>query len=218
MTETRFEGDGPVARYWLSRCEGFEVAGEARGVVEELILDADPFVPTHIVVRTRSRRRKVIAAAAVTSVDPSDRVLVVKRRGRREAPRSQPSRRSAQQVRHAATSTLRGYAPVAAGTTRSAMRHTRTAAAAAASTVREYAPVAAGSTRNATARAAAAGKPYLLAAWAAGARAVKAGARYAWRAAEPAAAFLLGSFKLLGLEVRSAGRALRASVRRPTAP
>jgi hypothetical protein len=216
MTETRFEGDGPVARYWLSRCEGFEVAGEARGVVEELILDADPLVPTHIVVRTRSRRRKIIAAAAVTSVDPADRVLVVKRRGRREAPRSGPPRRSALQVRRAAASTLRGYAPVAAGTTRSAVRHTRTAAAAAASTVREYAPVAAGSTRSAAARAVAAAKPHVLVAWSASVRGSKAGARHGRRATAPAVAFLLGSFKLLLIEVRSAGRALRASLRRPT--
>src|SRR3954471_23442448 len=80
MADTRFGGSSPVARYWLAHCEGFVVRGGARGVVEELIRDADPFVTTRLVVRTRGRRREIVAAAAVASVDPAERVLVVQQR------------------------------------------------------------------------------------------------------------------------------------------
>src|SRR5206468_2287218 len=67
MAETRFEGRSPVARYWLSKCEGFAVTGGTHGVVEELIRDADPFVTTRLVVRTGRRRRSVIPADAVAA-------------------------------------------------------------------------------------------------------------------------------------------------------
>jgi hypothetical protein len=77
MTVTRFEGDGPVGRYWLTRCEGFAVRGGTRGVVEELIRDADPHVTSRLVVRTPSRRRRVVDAAEVAVVDPGERLLVV---------------------------------------------------------------------------------------------------------------------------------------------
>jgi hypothetical protein len=91
MAVTRFEGGGPVARYWLANCEGFAVKGDARGVVQALIHDADSPVPTRLVVRTRSRRRMVVSSDAVTSVVPASRVLVVeRRRARRHVPR--PSR------------------------------------------------------------------------------------------------------------------------------
>jgi hypothetical protein len=86
MEATRFEGSGPVARYWLSRCEGFSVAGDARGVVVELIRDADPAVTTRLVVR-RGLRSRIISATAVASVDPAERVLLVKRRRATRPPR-----------------------------------------------------------------------------------------------------------------------------------
>ena len=77
MAVTRFEGGGPVARYWLANCEGFVVQGGARGVVEELIRDADPHVTTRLVIRTRARRRRIISAGAVSEVVPADGVLIV---------------------------------------------------------------------------------------------------------------------------------------------
>jgi hypothetical protein len=88
MGVTRFEGGGPVARYWLANCEGFVVKGGARGVVEELIRDADPHVTTRLVIRTRARRRTIISANAVASVIPADSVLIVShRRARRHVRR-----------------------------------------------------------------------------------------------------------------------------------
>lgn len=92
MTVARFEGTGPVARYWLGKCEGFAVTGGARGVVEELIRDDDPHVTTRLVVRTRAHRRRIVAAGAIASVVPAERTLVVAkprkpRRVHRERPR-----------------------------------------------------------------------------------------------------------------------------------
>jgi hypothetical protein len=80
MAVTQFEGEGPVARYWLANCEGFVVKGGAHGVVEELIRDADPHVTTRLVIRTRARRRRVISASAVSTVVPADSVLIVAHR------------------------------------------------------------------------------------------------------------------------------------------
>jgi hypothetical protein len=77
MTVTRFEGGGPVARYWLPNCEGFLVKGGARGVVEDLIHDADPHVTTGLVIRTRTRRRKIISTSTVATVVPAESVLIV---------------------------------------------------------------------------------------------------------------------------------------------
>jgi len=89
---TRFEGGSPVARYWLANCKGFVVRGGAKGVVEELIHDADPYVTTRFVVRTRSRRRTVVSAERVATVVPAQRLLVVEpphreRRARPHVPR-----------------------------------------------------------------------------------------------------------------------------------
>lgn len=93
MTVARFEGTGPVARYWLGKCEGFAVTGGEHGVVEELIHDDDPYTTTRLVVRTRGRRRRVVPAAAIASVVPAERTLVVARpkkppRQRRALPRA----------------------------------------------------------------------------------------------------------------------------------
>jgi hypothetical protein len=87
MAVTRFEGTGPVGRYWLANCEGFSVRGGARGVVEELIRDADPHVTTRFVVRTRVRRRRIVSAGAVAAVVPAERLLVVARPRTRRRPR-----------------------------------------------------------------------------------------------------------------------------------
>jgi hypothetical protein len=95
MAETRFEGRSPVARYWLSKCVGFAVAGGERGVVEELIRDADPFVTTRLVVRTGRRRRAVVPAEAVAAVDPAERVVFVARRRRKQATRTAMTRAAA---------------------------------------------------------------------------------------------------------------------------
>jgi hypothetical protein len=88
MTVARFEGTGPVARYWLAKCEGFAVTGGAHGVVEELIRDDDPHVTTRLVVRTRGHRRRIVAAGAVATVVPAERTLVVER-----PPKSRRARR-----------------------------------------------------------------------------------------------------------------------------
>jgi len=73
----RFEGTDPVARYWLANCTGFAVEGAERGVVEELLRDADPHVTTRLVVRTRGGRRTIVPAASIATVVPAERVLVV---------------------------------------------------------------------------------------------------------------------------------------------
>jgi hypothetical protein len=99
MAVTRFDGGGPVARYWLANCEGFVVQGGARGVVEELIRDADPHVTTRLVIRTRARRRRIISAGAVSEVVPADGVLIVSRPRARRRMRQQPWRLSAARVR-----------------------------------------------------------------------------------------------------------------------
>jgi hypothetical protein len=93
MAATRFEGAGPVARYWLAHCEGFAVQGGARGVVVELIRDADPHVTTRLVVRRRRRRLKVVPAAAVAAVVPEEKLLLVERPRRRRRPKQQRARR-----------------------------------------------------------------------------------------------------------------------------
>ena len=77
MAVQRFEGTGPVARYWLAHCEGFAVEGGARGVVEELLHDATPHLTSRLRVRTRRGRTRVIPVSAVASVSPAERTLVV---------------------------------------------------------------------------------------------------------------------------------------------
>jgi hypothetical protein len=138
MAETRFEGRSPVARYWLSKCEGFAVTGGERGVVEELIRDADPFVTTRLVVRTGRRRRAVVPAEAVAAVDPTERVVFVARRRRKQATRTVMTRaaagarrggesagRTTMRVAAVTAVSTRQHAPkIAAGTTR-ALAHAR---------------------------------------------------------------------------------------------
>src|SRR3954447_4164307 len=107
MAETRFEGRSPVGRYWLSKCEGFAVTGGERGVVEELIRDADPFVTTRLVVRTGRRRRAVVPADAVAVAAPTERVLFVAR-GRRTRPTPRAMTRAAAGARMGGAGTARG--------------------------------------------------------------------------------------------------------------
>jgi hypothetical protein len=118
MAETRFEGRSPVARYWLSKCEGFAVTGGEHGVVEELIRDADPFVTTRLVVRTGRKRRAVVPAEAVAAVDPAERIVFVARRLRRRPARSAMQRASlgARRVSPAVARTRRASVTAAAAT------------------------------------------------------------------------------------------------------
>lgn len=94
MAVTRFEGTGPVARYWLAHCEGFAVEGGARGVVEKLLYDANPHLTSRLLVRTRRGRTRVIPVSAVATVSPAERTLVVHEpRPRPKAKQKTPSRR-----------------------------------------------------------------------------------------------------------------------------
>ena len=81
MAAARFEGSGPVARYWLANCEGFRVRGGLSGTVEELLRDSDPHVTTRLVVRTRryaayQRKwmRRVPGLVSVAADRPPDEV------------------------------------------------------------------------------------------------------------------------------------------------
>jgi len=90
MAVTRFEGTGPVARYWLAHCEGFAVEGGARGVVEELLYDANPHLTSRLLVRTRRGRTRVIPVSAVASVSPAERTLVVHEPRPKAKPKPKP--------------------------------------------------------------------------------------------------------------------------------
>jgi hypothetical protein len=141
MAETRFEGRSPVGRYWLSKCEGFAVTGGERGVVEELIRDADPFVTTRLVVRTGRRRRAVVPAEAVAAVDPAERVVFIARAERKHHTRAAMTR--------AAAGARRGVATRAAPAMGSAGRTTMRVAAVTAASTKEHAPrIAAGTART----------------------------------------------------------------------
>jgi len=95
MTVTRFEGSGPVARYWLAHCEGFAVDGALRGTVEELLRGADPHSTSGLLVRTRRGRRRLVPVSAVSSVVPEEKLLVVSRpRAHRRRRRRRPPLRA----------------------------------------------------------------------------------------------------------------------------
>jgi hypothetical protein len=102
MAVTRFEGTGPVARYWLAHCEGFAVEGGARGVVEELLYDVSPHLTTRLLVRTRRGRTRVIPVSAVATVSPAERTLVVhERRPKPKRARQKKQRTPQHRVRRA---------------------------------------------------------------------------------------------------------------------
>jgi hypothetical protein len=112
MAVTRFEGTGPVARYWLAHCEGFAVEGGARGVVEELLYDGSPHLTTRLLVRTRRGRTRVIPVSAVATVSPAERTLVVhERRPKPKQARQKKQRTPKHRVRRAAARTRAAVQP-----------------------------------------------------------------------------------------------------------
>jgi hypothetical protein len=121
MAVTRFEGSGPVARYWLAHCEGFAVEGELRGTVEELIRDGDPYSPSRLLVRTRRGRSRLVPISAVAAVVPEQKTLVVSR------PRIRRRRRESQGLPNLRVPvrdlSLRGFA-VGSRATRTSALHT----------------------------------------------------------------------------------------------
>ena len=77
-----------VLEYWLAHAEGFTV--RSRGPVERVIVEPLYGRATALVVRTGVlRRREVVSAAAVTTVDPEARVLELEEE---PAPPRQPAR------------------------------------------------------------------------------------------------------------------------------
>jgi hypothetical protein len=146
MAETRFEGNSPVARYWLTRCEGFAVRGGSSGVVESLIREADPHATAWLVVRTRGRRRQAVPVDAVASVDPAERVVVVER-PEREA-------RIGPAVREATAVTARAARTVSATSARAVAPRVRSGAWSGARAARVATAATARAARTATATSA----------------------------------------------------------------
>jgi len=89
MPETLvFPRGSHVLEYWLAHAEGFTV--RSRGQVEGVIVEPLYGRATALVVRTGVfRRREVVSAAAVTTVDPEARVLELEKE---PAPPKQPAR------------------------------------------------------------------------------------------------------------------------------
>jgi hypothetical protein len=219
MAETRFEGRSPVARYWLSKCEGFAVAGGERGVVEELIRDADPFVTTRLVVRTGRRRRAVVPAEAVAAVDPAERVVFVTR-GRRKQPTRAAMTRAAAGARLRSAGTARGLAYArrematrAAPAVENAGRTTLRVAAVTAASTRRHAPrIATGTARTfAHVRDRMLDRAALVAA--STRRHTPRVGPYARRRIEPLAALVARSFSLLIAELAATARMTSATGR-----
>lgn len=73
--EPSFPADTPVGAYWLAHCHGFAVRGRGglAGVVEDVAF-RDPGAPAaYLIVRVDGllgARRRTIAAAEITEVDP----------------------------------------------------------------------------------------------------------------------------------------------------
>jgi len=84
-----------VLEYWLAHAEGFTV--RSRGSVERVIVEPLYGRATALVVRSgRFRRRQVVSAADVTSVDPEARVLELDAPAPRGPSRARARARSAQ--------------------------------------------------------------------------------------------------------------------------
>lgn len=147
MAVTRFEGSGPVARYWLARCEGFAVEGGASGVVEELLHDADPHLTSRLLVRTGRGRMRVIPVSAVASVSPAERTLVVTERRPKQKP-EQKQQHTARRVRGAVTSTNAAVRPLVRATAKRIRPRVRAGAAAVWPLVHATAVVLGGSFRQ----------------------------------------------------------------------
>src|SRR5258708_38697004 len=80
--EARFGRASPVLRYWLGRCEGFAVAGGAKGVVSGLIRNGNSHEPAALVVSRRRRRTRTIETQSIVAVLPARRVLLVEKKRR----------------------------------------------------------------------------------------------------------------------------------------
>jgi hypothetical protein len=145
MAVTRFEGRGPVARYWLAHCEGFAVEGGARGVVEELLHDANPHLTSRLLVRTRRGRVRVIPVSAVSTVSPAERTLIVHEP--RPKPRSKP-KTSSRRVRRAVMRATAVTRPVLHSAVQALRRRVRGGAAAVWPLVHATAVVLGGSFRQ----------------------------------------------------------------------
>jgi hypothetical protein len=128
LSPRTFDKDSPVTAYWLTRCDGFEVAG-VRGpaVVEGTVFDEDPLHPVALRVRRGQQGRggtRLIPVDAVEAVCPVRRILYV-RRPRSAASRAAGSisalgphgRRATQRTSHGVAAAWRYSAPraVAAG-------------------------------------------------------------------------------------------------------
>jgi hypothetical protein len=76
-----FDKTSPVTAYWLTRCDGFEIAG-SRGpaIVEGTVFDDDPLHPIALRVRRGQKSRRLIPIDSVEAVCPIERVLYVRRR------------------------------------------------------------------------------------------------------------------------------------------
>jgi hypothetical protein len=75
-TERSFERSSPVARYWLAQCEGFRVAGEVKGTVEQVVGTSDAQQPEVLVVR-RALRRRNVPISDVETVVPAARLITI---------------------------------------------------------------------------------------------------------------------------------------------
>jgi hypothetical protein len=129
MAVTRFEGTGPVARYWLAHCEGFAVEGGARGVVEDLVYDASPHLTSRLLVRTRRGRLRAIPVSAVATVSPAERTLVVHERRRPKPKRARKQRTSSRRMRRATARMVAAARPPLHSTSQAVRRQTRAGAA-----------------------------------------------------------------------------------------
>jgi hypothetical protein len=190
MAEERFEGSGPVARYWLANCEGFSVRGGVQGTVEELLRDADPFVTSRLVVR-RGRRRTVVPVEAVAVVIPAERTVLVERRRSAQPARARTAARSATRRTVAGTAVAARTVASAVPPARSTLARTGTRVAARTTTV-----------AAATTRTVASAGPPTRSALAGASRRFHPLLRATRNVAGYAAAVLVESFRSLAQELR----------------
>jgi hypothetical protein len=220
MTGAQFEGDGPVARYWLANCKGFEVTGDERGVVEELIRGGpDPHETARLVVRTKSRRRMVIPAEEITLVVPAEKVLVVERRRQRRqqrTPRVVPAARAqtrrvvaaAVPAAQAAGGAVAAAAPPAKRAVVDASKRTGVLARRAGVAVAAAAPPTRRAVVHSSRRAGTLAQASLHRAT----PAVHAGAAWATRVAQPVVAVLAASWRAFVAELRGSAHLAARSV------
>ena len=78
-----------MARYWLAQCEGFRVAGEVKGTVEQVVGTSDAQQVEVLVVR-RALRRRNVPISDVETVVPAARLITIS--GERAAAAPAPSR------------------------------------------------------------------------------------------------------------------------------